>query len=560
MQKPSPPTEVDAVVVGSGAGGMSAAFVLAKSGLDVALLESTEYFGGTTAFAGGGVWIPNNHLMKTIGLADTRESAETYIRSLLGNLYDEQKVAAYLDTAPEMLKYLEDQGEVEMQPLPAADYERAHPGWGVGRTLLQKEYDGTRLGDYRRLLRPPLRELGVFHSMQVTVAEAMRMRDALRSPSAFVFTARLVARYLGDRLRYGRGAVLKNGNALAGRLLKSVLNVGVCPLNQAEVTELVISDGRVRGVVYVREGQEHRMYARRGVVLATGGFGANEALRRQHVPLAEHGYSMQPEGAKGDGIRLGLSAGGALPSDNLDNAIWVPGSAVVGPDGKLSRYPHFFFDRHYPGFIMVDVTGRRFCDEGETYQRFGRIFQQKRIAKCFIITDHVAVRKYGVGLVKPFPFSLREHLKSGYLIRANTIAALAAKLSVPGDTLEQTVSAFNANAVLGKDPEFGRGEDPHARGMGDPAHGPNPTLGPIQKAPFYAVEIRPSQFSTLIGLNTNASAQVLDDDGKVIAGLYAAGIDNNNFMRGHYPGGGTSLGPALTFGYIAGRHIARGTA
>jgi succinate dehydrogenase/fumarate reductase flavoprotein subunit len=548
-------TQYDVIIVGSGAAGLTAATVAAKEGLRVLVLESTPYFGGTTAFSGGGVWIPNSPQMKTAGIEDSRAEAETYLRASLGPQYDPKIVDAFLDNGPEMLRYLEANTVVRLVASPVPDYAPAAPGWKISRCLLTAEYDGEQLGAYLRLLRPPLPQFSLLGTMQIDFVDMAQLQQMLRSPSALLHVAKRIGKFLWDKLRYGRGARLINGNALVATLMRSALDAGAILHNNARVLSLILENGKVVGVEVDIHGQRDKVMATRGVILASGGFGANKTMRGRHIPMAEHGWSLQPEGCVGEGITMGIAAGGALNNTNSANGIWSPVSVMRHADGREVIFPHLFFDRHSPGSIVVDAGGRRFVSEGFHYQNFVNTMHKKGITKGFLIGDHPFQRKYGMGLAKPAPYPLGSFIDSGYLIKADSIGELARKLGIDGAALEQTVADFNRNAALGQDPEFHRGEDYYSRFMGDATHQPNPSLAPIATAPFYGLELRPGDLSTVCGLNTDANAQVVNASGQPIPGLYAAGLDMNSMMRGHYPGGGSSLGPAMTFGYVAARHI-----
>ena len=347
-----------------------------------------------------------------------------------------------------------------------------------------------------------------------------------------------------------------NGNALTATLMRSALDAGAILQNNARVCNLITENGKISGVVVEKNGQRTKIAAARGVILASGGFGANKEMRGRYIPMAEHGWSLQPEGCQGDGITMGIAAGGTMNETNPANGIWSPMSAMRDADGELVAYPHLFFDRHSPGSIVVDRSGHRFVSEGFHYQNFVNTMHKKGITEGFLIGDHPFQRKYGMGLARPAPYPLGSFIDSGYLIEADSISELARKLRIDVAALEHTVAEFNRNAVIGKDPEFQRGEDYYSRFMGDASHAPNPSLAPIITPPFYALELRPGDLSTVCGLNGNANAQVVNANGEPIEGLYAAGLDMNSMMRGHYPGGGSSLGPAMTFGYRAAMHIA----
>jgi succinate dehydrogenase/fumarate reductase flavoprotein subunit len=549
-------TEFDVVVVGSGASGMSAAIVAARHGLRTLVVEKTGFFGGTTAYSGGVAWIPNNHHMKAAGKDDSRAQAVEYLRATLGNHYEAAKIEAYLDNAPAMLRYMEANTELEFVAVGTPDYLPWNPGASSHRGVLAREYDGSRLGEHLHQLRRPLREFTVFDSMQVAGADIIPLRKAFRSVGGFFHTTRMVANYALQKARHGRGTRLASGNALAGRLLKSAIDAGVTLWRETAARHIVMEHGRAAGLVVTREGKEVTVTARRGVVLASGGFGANAEMRREFMPLAEHHVSMQPEGNVGDGVRLGVEAGGELVRTNPANGIFTPVSMVRDRDGALKRFPHIMIDRYMPGSIAVDATGKRFVNEADSYQTFVMTMQQRGLGKVHMIADRAFLRRYGMGLARPFPYPVRKWVDNGYLVEAASMAELARKIGVDPTTLETTVATFNLGAVQGEDPEFRRGADAHSLYRGDQENKPNPSLAPIVKPPFYAIALVPGDLSSVAGLRTDERARVLDRQGAPIGGLYAVGLDMNSMTRGLYPAGGSSLGPALTFGYIAARDMA----
>jgi succinate dehydrogenase/fumarate reductase flavoprotein subunit len=385
------------------------------------------------------------------------------------------------------------------------------------------------------------------------------MRHALKTWAGFRHTARMMRRFVTDKLSHGRGTRIVNGNALAARLFHSAIRAGVTLWKNTPALELVTEHGAVRGVIVQRDGQRIEIRARRGVLLATGGYGANEKMRALYIPFAEHHHSMQPEGNVGDGVRMGVAAGAFHDPRHAGDCIWTPVSVYRKRDGSIVKYPHIFIDRAMPGCIAVDPDGRRFVNEGSSYQNFVGTMHERGLTKVHLIANRAFLRKYGLGLARPSPFSERQFVQDGYLIEAPTLEALAGRLNMPGDALQSTVKRFNEGAARGEDPEFGRGADAHSRFRGDQTHRPNPALATVGDGPYYALAIHPGDLSTVGGLATNAKAQVLDARGQPIAGLYAAGLDMNSMMRGRYPGGGASIGPAMTFGYIAARQMARAT-
>jgi succinate dehydrogenase/fumarate reductase flavoprotein subunit len=548
---------VDVVVIGSGAAGLTAATVAAHAGLKVLVLEKTSYLGGTTAFSAGGLWVPNNRHQKERGFEDDPEKAMAYARALLGNVFEAEKIETYLAKSVEMVDWMEANTEVAFFTNGSSDYEMGLPGATFGRTLVPPPFDGTRLGPDLQRMRPPLPQASVFGTMQIGYyGDIGHVLNAHRAWPSFRHTTGLVLRFLKEWTVHGRGARLANGNALAGRLVASARAAGVILWTDTPAKGLVLEGGAVRGVVAARDGIDVTISARQGVVLASGGFGANPDLRAKHIPLAGAGWSLQPEGNEGDGISMGEAAGGVFRTDNVANGIWCPMSAMSGPDGRLVPFPHLFLDRHCPGSLMVTDQGRRFVNESTHYQNIGNLMIADGIERCWLVADHRAQRRYGMGHAKPEPYPTTPYVRAGYLKRGRTVRELAAQIGIDPDTLDATVTEFNRHAAHGEDPAFQRGEDLYARGMGDPTHEPNPCLAPLEQAPFYAIEIRPGDLSSVCGLDTDVDARVLDRSGAPIEGLYAAGLDANTIFRGTYPGGGASLGPAMTFGYLAARHIA----
>ncbi|MDB5857847.1 MAG: putative dehydrogenase [Ramlibacter sp.] len=552
--------ETDVVVIGSGAAGLTAAITARQLGLEALVVEKTAFFGGTTAYSGGAPWIPCNHVMKQIGLDDSRAAAETYLRAVLGEAYNDDLVTSYLDNAPAMLKFLELHSDVCFKPFPLPDYESL-PGAAKSRSLLTKEFDGRLLGERLADLRMPLPQLMLFGSMQVEGADIHPMRHALKTWAGFKHTAKVMRRFVLDKIRHGRGTRIVNGNALAARLFHSAIKAGVTLWKNTPALELIVDEkGTVRGVVVERDGQRIEVKARLGVLLATGGYGASDQMRAKYIPFAEHHYSLQPEGNVGDGIALGLQAGAVHDPKHAGDCIWTPVSVLRKPDGSVVKYPHIFIDRAMPGCIAVGPTGKRFINEGTSYQTFVGTMHDLGITKAHLIADRAFLRNYGLGLARPAPFSPAALIQNGYLMEAPTLAELARRIGVDPTQLEATVQKFNQGAQRGEDPDFGKGADAHSKFRGDQSRQPNPAIAPIGDGPYYAVAIHPGDLSTVGGLETNGRAQVLDTAGQPIPGLFAAGLDMNSMMRGRYPGGGSSIGPAMTFGYIAARQMAKSSA
>lgn len=556
--------ECDVLVAGSGCSGMSAAITARSRGLDVLIVEKEPRFGGTTARSGGWLWIPGTSLAKAYGIEETPEQARTYLRHEAGNNFDAARVDAFLSAGPEAVDFFTTKTALRFDmPLVFPDYHAEAPGGAQGgRSMVTRPFDGRELGDLIKSLGMPLPELTVFGMMLGSGKEIIHFMRVTKSLTSAVYVAKRLSRHLMDVLRYGRGMTLTNGNALAGRLAKSALDLKIPMWLSSPVRELTVENGAVTGAIVSREGREVRVRARQGVVLACGGFPHDVERRRKmfpHAPTGNEHFSPGPSANTGDGLRLAESAGGHV-EDRLPNAAaWVPVSLTTRKDGSKGVMPHFI-DRAKPGVIAVMRDGKRFANEGNSYHDFVQAMVKaakpgEEIA-AFLVCDHKTLRKYGLGCVPPFPMPLGHHLKTGYLMRGDTLEALAAKAGIDARSFVETVRQFNATAPQGHDAAFGKGSKAYNRYQGDALHGPNPCVAPIENGPFYAIKMVIGDLGTYAGIVTDANARALDAEGRVIPGLYAAGNDMASIMGGNYPGAGITLGPALTFGYIAGRHLA----
>jgi succinate dehydrogenase/fumarate reductase flavoprotein subunit len=548
--------EFDVIVVGAGAGGMTAASVAAAEGLSTLLLEKTDRVGGTTSVSGGMVWVPANPKMQAAGLADSREQAQLYLSHTVPGEANGALRDAYLTRAPEAIEYLEARTALAFRPVVFyPDYYPDLPGaTRGGRVLEPVAFDARELGEAFGLLRPPLPEFMLFGGMMVDRADIPHFRKARRSPVSAWRVAKVLARYAHDRMSFPRGAHLVLGNALAARLLKSVVTLGVDLRTQVGVSALLAEEGRVAGV-RLADGQVAR--ARRGVVLASGGFSNDADLRARYLPAATGPSTAGCPSNTGDGLRLGLTVGGRIADGNTQNAYWTPVSRFRREDGTAAVYPHTVTDRGKPGMIAVDRNARRFTNEAISYHEFVQAMFRAEAIPAFLLCDSKAMWKYGLGAIKPFTRSVDAQVESGYLARGETITALAQALGLAPAALEATVARYNAGARSGTDPEFNKGSNAYEKYLGDADNKPNPCVATIEHGPYYAVTLVPGDLGTSAGLRTNEHAQVLDVHGEPIAGLYACGNDMSSIMNGAYPGPGITLGPALAFGYLAGRHLAR---
>lgn len=554
----------DVVVIGAGAGGMTAAAVAAAEGLRVLVIEKTGFVGGTTAWSGGMVWIPANAKMKEAGLSDSITGAVQYLASTVPEPANASLRAAFLARGPEAVAWLEANTEVRLQPVKVyPDYypERLGATSG-GRVLEPAAFDGTRLGAHFARLRPPLPEFTLFGGMMVNRLDIPHLRRVGKSLRSTLRAARLVFECALQRLRSPRGTTLHLGNALAARLYASLLARQVEILFSADVEDLSVQGDRVAGVV-IRHGARDRLITtRRGVVLATGGFSHDTALRKRFFPPAAGFVSATNTSGTGDGLRLAATAGAALNTEATSPAYWVPASLFTRADGSRGVFPHTVTDRAKPGVIAVNAAGRRFVNEAQSYHEFVLAMLRDGNAEpdrpFYLICDRAFLWAYGLGRIKPFTRNVRRYVASGELVEAPDIAQLAAKIGIKPSTLSATIASYNEGAKDGRDPEFGRGSTIYQRHLGDAAHKPNPCVAPILRAPFFAMRIYPADLGTAIGMRVDAQGRVLREDGTPIAGLYACGNDMGSIMNGNYPGPGVTLGPALTFGYIAGRHLAEG--
>ncbi len=556
--------ECDALVVGSGAAGMSAAVTAGHSGLNVLIVEKEPCFGGTTARSGGWLWIPGTALARAWGITESPDQARTYLRHEAGNSFDAARVDAFLTAGPEAVDFFTTKTAVRFDmPLTFPDYHAEAPGGAQGgRSMVTRPFDGHELGEHIKDLGAPLPELTVFGMMLGSGKEIIHFMRATKSLASAFYVARRLSKHAIDVMRFGRGMNLTNGNALAGRLAKSAFDLNIPLWLSSPVRELIVEDGAVRGAIVERDGRLVRVTAKRGVVLACGGFPHDVARRQKmfpHAPTGTEHFSPGPTGNTGDGLRLAEAAGGRV-ADSLPNAAaWVPVSITTRKDGSNGVMPHFI-DRAKPGVIAVTRDGARFANEGNSYHDF--VQEMVKAAKpgeeisAFLICDHRALRKYGLGCVPPFPMPLGHHLATGYLKRGATLAELATQAGIDPKGLETTVAQFNTSAAEGRDPAFGKGSRAYNRYQGDALHGPNPCIAPIKDGPFYAIKMVIGDLGTYAGIKTDENARALDADGRPINGLYAAGNDMASIMGGNYPGAGITLGPALTFGYIAGKHIA----
>jgi len=544
--------ETDLLVVGSGAAGMTAALVARLEGLDSLVLEKTGFFGGSTAVSGGGIWVPNNHLMERAGIPDSFENACLYLQNTVGDRTPRKNQTTYVATAREMLEYLTGRANLEFRMAHGfPDYYPERPGGvATGRTVYIPVFVGRKLG--RELARLRDHDHSAAKWVLLTLEEFKRFLLCKTNP-AFLPTAMRVALRNASNLVFRRGHATL-GRALAASLLHSLREHDVPAWLETGLRELVLDGGRVTGVLAEKEGTTVAIRARKGVVLAAGGFARNISMREEFLPKpASTEWTSAAEGDTGEVIRMGMTIGAAV--DLMDDAWWGP--SLVAP----GRAPMFMVaERSYPGSIIVDSAGRRFVNEASSYIDVGhRTYESNGRGGVTIpahfIMDQRFRSNYYLGVL-PSGYTPKKLIENGYIKKASTLRGLAVEAGIDPDGLVETVERFNEFARTGRDPDFDRGDSAYDRSYADPSVKPNPSLAPIERPPFYSVEVYPGDLGTKGGLVTNERAQVLREDGSVIDGLYAAGNTSASVMGNTYPGGGSTLGPAMTFGYLAAMHAA----
>ncbi|MFL9899781.1 FAD-dependent oxidoreductase [Paraburkholderia fungorum] len=542
----------DVVVIGAGCGGMACALFAAMRGLKALVIERSQWVGGTTAFAAGALWVPNTHLVDPA--LDTQDDARQYLQAAAGSDVTPELREAFLQAAPLAIQSLTRHSDVQLRAFSYhPDYLSALPGSTTsGRVLEALPFDGRQLGAKFALVRPPIPEFTVLGGMMVDRIDIGHLLKLTRSFASLRHSMRLVGRYLLDRMRYSRGTRLVMGNALVARLLHSLIRHDVTIWTSTEVQDLLRDNERIDGVRVLRDGQVCEVRARCGVVLATGGFNDDPTLRLRLIsPVVE--YTPRAR-TKGGLQHMALALGARMSAVPGASAFWAPVSVRKRADGSNAVFPHFVLDRAKPGTVVVNRQGRRYLNESTSYHLFARAMQDADDGvPAFLIADRNALVRYGLGMIRPGGRGLRRFLQDGYLVKADSLDALAARLEIDATGLKQTVERMNGFARTGIDQDFARGTTAYERNLGDPAFSPNPTLGPITTAPFYAIRLYPADIGASAGLVTDVHARVLKagNPRTPIAGLYAAGNDMQSIMGAAYPGPGINLGPAVVFAYLA---------
>ncbi|MFC6341328.1 3-oxosteroid 1-dehydrogenase [Nocardioides hankookensis] len=546
------PTEVDVVVVGAGGAGMTAALAAKARGLDTVLIEKSAYFGGSTARSGGGVWIPNNYALKAAGQGDDPELSKLYLDSIVGDVVPKTRRDTYLARGPEVMEFIKEQTPVRFTWVPQySDYHPEAPGGrSAGRSAEPIPMDARFLGDELARLHPAYTKAPA--NLIVTQADYRKISLGLRTirgplTMAKVLLKRIVSLMLGRKM-------YAMGNAIAIGLRKGLVDAGVPVAYETELSDLVIEDGRVVGVRVLRDGGESVIRARRGVILGSGGFEKNLEMREKYQPQPTSvDWTTGSQFNTGGGVLAGIAAG--AETDLMDDSWW-------GPTIPLPSGPWFCLaERNLPGSIIVNQAGERFMNEALPYvEAVHEIYRGEatgvgHVPAWMVIDQRYRNRYLFAGLSPRQPFPGRWY-KNGTVKKADSLAALAAEIEVPAEALTATVERFNGFAKAGVDEDFHRGESAYDKYYSDPTVKPNPSLHTIDQGPFYAVKIVPGDLGTKGGLVTDERARVLRPDGSPIPGLYAAGNVSSAVMGHTYAGPGATIGPALTFGYLAAEDIA----
>lgn len=557
-------TEFDLIVVGSGAAGLACAITAKKRGLDVVVLEKEPVFGGTTALSGGVLWIPLSHHGRKQNPGDSVEAVSTFMQAEAGQFYDDEAVQCFIENGPRMVDFFERETEMQFVPTLYPDYHPTAPGGAdIGRSILAAPYDIRRLGKDMARLKPPLKTITFIGMMfNSSNADLKHFFRATKSLTSFFYVAKRLASHLKDLALYSRAVQVTSGNALAARLAKSALDLGIPILTDTPVKHVLMEAERVVGVLAAGKGGEQRITARYSVVLATGGFPHDVKRIAEAYPHVKRGHqhlSPTPTSNTGDGLNMAEAVGGVVDIRFPEPAAWMPVTRVEFGKGETGVFPHLL-DRYKPGMIGVLANGRRFTNESNSYHDVGAAMVKAcagmKETAMWLVCDKVALSKYGLGYVKPAPIPIGGFVRNGYLLEGRTLAELATRAGIDASGLEQTVREYNQDAVHGEDRAFGRGSTSFNRYLADPEHKPNPCVAPIKQGPFYAIKVVMGDLGTFDGISTSVVGEVLYRDGTPIEGLYAVGNDRASIMGGNYPGAGITHGPNMTFGYVTANHIA----
>ena len=556
----------DVLVIGSGCGGLTAALTADISNpAKVLVIEKSHLIGGTSATSGGVIWIPDNHLGKEKGAQDSISEAKDYLKATIpADEFNEPLIDAYLDQGPKMVKFMQDHTDARYTSLEHyPDYFQDAPGVKLGNRALEPlPVSADVLGDDVDNLHPSGPQTIVFGRYGVNFEESHAFTT--QSPGWFRLFAKIFLTYWLDfswRIKRKRSRRLAFGAASVTRLFASIKKRNIPIWRSAELKEFILRDNKVIGAVIQKDGRLIKVQARRGVIVASGGFGQNQEMREKYLPKPTNSdWGCEPKTNTGDPIKAAEAIGAQLKF--MDKAWWV--TTVKAPNEEFPRLSEV--EKSLPGNYTVNKSGKRFANESQNYLTFMLevLDKEKKGESCapmYMIFDANHRKNYPVGPLMPgkfFPDKLvkiihTDWFGSDFLTTANTIEELAIQTGIDSEALQSTVKRVNNFSATGKDLDFQRGDNERDRFSGDPSL-LNPCLGPIDKAPFYAMRIDPGEFATCGGMAINEYGQVLNNDNQAIAGLYATGNCTPALLT-TYPGPGATIGPAMTFGFIAGKHI-----
>lgn len=554
-------TAFDVVVIGAGGAGMSAALFAAIDGAKVLLVESTEYVGGTTAYSAGTTWIVNTPEGLSVNKTDTMADAKTFLNAAVGSYAPEAMREAFVNNGYKAVAHIQANSDVKYVVRPThPDYISDLPGSVMrGRAIEPISFDGRLLGENFKYVRPPIPEFTVLGGMMVDRDDIGHLLKLTKSFKSFVYSTKIILRHGLDRLKYSRGTRLVMGNALIARLLYSLLKKGVSIIVSTKLEDVVVENNQVTSIIVSQGDDRKTIVVNRSVILASGGFNRHPTRRQEMLPGISPDWCPAAPGHQGAAHDIVLKKGAVYGEGAMSNAFWAPVSIRRRADGSTAAFPHFIMDRGKPGMLTVNQKGERFLNESTSYHLFGIAMQKANQSTpsipAYLVCDAEAIKKYGMGMVRPGGKGFNSFIEEGYLKEGATIADLATKLNVDPAVLEKTVANFNQYAREGMDPVFNRGTTDYQRFNGDATRGTaNPCLGELKAGPFYAVQLYPGDIGAATGLLTNDKAQILNQDKAVINGLYAVGNDMQSVMGGTYPGPGITIGPGLTFAYIAAKN------
>jgi len=559
---------VDFLAVGSGAAGMTGALRAHDLGAEALVIEKTPVYGGSTSLSGGVVWVPNNPLMARHGIHDSLEEAQLYLETVTAGSSSREQIRAYLENAPRMMTALAERSRVQFECVTSyPDYYPEVPGGKPGgRSCEPTVLDALELGDaFNDMRLHPIEKLVVGGRLTIRVADGHMLLEG--GWPATRFMAREIFRYYTNvrARRLGRrNTRLSIGGALAGRLRLSLLDRKVPLWLDTPIRELLTEDGRVVGALVEREGKPVRIQARKGVLLAAGGFEHNARMREryQQGPISDR-WTAGCESNTGDTIDLGTAVGASLAL--MDDSWWCP--TMLAPSPAHAPVWIMIFEKNLAGSIIVDARGKRFMNEAAPYnevvKNMYRANQHGGTAiPAYLVFDATYRRRYPCGPMMPgqaTPDSmLPKNLEGNLFVKNQTLEGLAKTIGVDAAGLIDTVAQFNDYAATGHDPDFHRGDSLQDRFYTAKARGPNPSLGAIEQPPFYAVRVFPGDLGTKGGFRTDTRARVLTAAHAAIPGLYTAGNCSASVMGNTYPGAGATIGPAMTFAFLAAEDAAGG--